>query len=219
MGRYFSDEELGAQIGQRLREVRGSDSRSKVQELTGLHPNTLANYENGRLPDVGFVTRFCKVYGINEQWLLTGVGAKKSVDCYVGDHVSVKVHDLSASSGRSLCLPHGRAEQSIFLPHHFLEETGLERDRLLAIYNHGTANLPDISDGDVLVVDTSCALENDGFYVIVAGNMLLCRMVERKIDGGVCTRLLNGSDVRLLSRDEAATLNIFGRVIWRLGTV
>lgn len=61
-------------LGQRIRALRGSQSRDKFAGELGIHRNTLARYESGqRIPDAGMVRRLCRVARVPPEWLLDGV--------------------------------------------------------------------------------------------------------------------------------------------------
>jgi len=62
-------------FGERLKTIRGSQSREAFASAFNVHPNTLARWEkNERSPDVAFVQRIAKDKGVNPNWLLLGEG-------------------------------------------------------------------------------------------------------------------------------------------------
>jgi transcriptional regulator with XRE-family HTH domain len=216
---------LGREIGERLREIRGRQSRADVQECTGIHPNTLAKYEGGRMPDSAFVIRFCEAYGINEAWLLTGREPRNRADARtvmeralgVGEFVPpfdgpvqapegfvlVPVFNIQASSGHgAFPAPSEEEREPLAFPTALLKRLASSGfDRLSIVFNRGESNEPDI-------------------YVFAHGDALMVKLIERFVDGRVALKARNpGYREEILSEEDAARLTIFGRVVWRGGLV
>lgn len=62
-------------VGARIAAVRGSISQVDFATRTGVHKNTLGNYERGdREPDAAFCRSVRSEFGIDINWLLTGDG-------------------------------------------------------------------------------------------------------------------------------------------------
>jgi transcriptional regulator with XRE-family HTH domain len=64
-----------AEIGQRLRELRGNESQADFARRLKADKNTIGNYERGdRSPDLDFLIRLKEVTGVSLDWLATGEG-------------------------------------------------------------------------------------------------------------------------------------------------
>lgn len=60
-------------IGQRLKEVRGRKSQAEFAEQLGVTHKSISNYEIGkRVPDVEFICKLMKDFGVDSTWLITG---------------------------------------------------------------------------------------------------------------------------------------------------
>ncbi len=61
-------------IGERIKKIRGSMSREKFSELSGISKNTLVNYETDKSsPDAAYLNRLLELFpDINPKWLLAG---------------------------------------------------------------------------------------------------------------------------------------------------
>lgn len=245
MGEKNTDEELGRQIGERLREVRGREPRVVVQAKTGISPSSLANYENGRLPDPAFIVRFCEAFGINEAWLLTGRGPKLREpqsrnlleQAYgVGEsqasfranlqapegYFLVPVFDVAASSGHGTFPTPSEDREPLAFPITQLRRLSSSTfEKLFVVFNRGDSNEPDIYDGDVMLVDRGIErLADDAFYVFEFEGALMVKLIERMLDGRVALKSRNPAyREEILSKDDAARLRVFGRVVWRGGLV
>lgn len=64
-------------IGKRIRQVRKTQdlTQQKFAEFLGMKQNTIATYEMGRAnPSDPTIKSICREFGINEEWLRTGMG-------------------------------------------------------------------------------------------------------------------------------------------------
>ena len=64
----------------RIKQIRKHYGLTQIDfgERIGLNGTTITGYENGRrVPNDAIIMTICNVYGINEQWLRTGVGDMK----------------------------------------------------------------------------------------------------------------------------------------------
>lgn len=101
-------------------------------------------------------------------------------------------------------------------------ETELKADpaRLLAVEAPDDSMMPTFSAGDILLADTSePKARGGGIYVLTIGSTLLVRRLQMKIDGSVIVSSDNATRYppEEIGKDDAASLNVVGRVIWRSG--
>lgn len=64
-------------IGERIKQVRKSKdlTQQKFADSLGMKQNTVATYEMGRTnPSDPAIKSICREFGVNEEWLRTGVG-------------------------------------------------------------------------------------------------------------------------------------------------
>jgi len=61
-------------IGDRIKQIRGSESREKFAVLTGISKNTLVNYEKcNSSPDAAYLNRLLEMFpDLSPKWLLVG---------------------------------------------------------------------------------------------------------------------------------------------------
>ena len=63
-------------IGERLLAVRGKTKQGEFARALEINPNTLRNYENGRvLPNQEVLERVCVQFSVSPEWLLLGTGS------------------------------------------------------------------------------------------------------------------------------------------------
>ena len=92
-------------LGDRLKEVRGVQSRDTFAAQFSVHRNTLAAWEKGQTaPDARFLEELCQRYNVTPQWFLLGEGNKEVDDAshpvWRGQSVS-----LSALQSGNACMP------------------------------------------------------------------------------------------------------------------
>jgi phage repressor protein C with HTH and peptisase S24 domain len=78
-----------------------------------------------------------------------------------------------------------------------------------------------IGDGDILVIDTKdTAINAFGVYVLVAGDKVVVKRVQKNIDGKLI--LLNDNLLyqdEVIDPDTASKIKVLGKVIWRGGRI
>ncbi len=223
MGKFSPYEAIGLEIGRRIRQVRGRDARIRVQELTDVHPNTLANYEAGRTPDARFIVSFCEAYGVSERWLLTGKGEMKTepthpleghtVPDVVEDMrglVSVPFYDARVSAGAEAA-EHIRGR--LVIARSWLRTMGINPSSAQLLMTTGDSMLPTIEDGDVVMFETNDEPVRDGIYIIRRDSDPLVKRLQRRLDGSVTLI----SDNRLYPEEvltalDARGLSVIGQV-------
>lgn len=104
-------------LGERLRKVRGTQSREAFSSQFFIHRNTLAAWEKGSTaPDGHFLRELCERYALNPSWLLLGQGPQKTQDIPAQDyHFSLNHVDPAIRSG-SPVFSHGLASSLEGIP-------------------------------------------------------------------------------------------------------
>lgn len=85
-------------IADRLRKTRGALSRKEFAERLNVHPNTVANYENGRDAPISYVVEVAQRLQVHLQWLATGEGPMRASD----DEPSFTHEQLSYAVARAV---------------------------------------------------------------------------------------------------------------------
>jgi transcriptional regulator with XRE-family HTH domain len=71
-------------LGEKIKEIRGKESRTDFAARFAIHANTLLRWENGeRQPDIEFLKKIILEYGISPEWLIFGEGEK---DAPIAEH-------------------------------------------------------------------------------------------------------------------------------------
>lgn len=199
------------------------DSRIAASRVAGVTPEQLARYvAAGAKPPFELVMRLARDKNISLDWL-AGLSGTREIGGSAGDEfVLVPVHDLRASSGHgAMAFDDTVGDHYAFRRAWVHSITRSREDQLAVVFNAGDANAPDIGDGDAMLIDRGVErIVDDAFYVFSRDNHLLTKMIERLVDGRVALKARNSAyETQTLSREEAARLTVFGRVLWRGGRI
>jgi phage repressor protein C with HTH and peptisase S24 domain len=223
------DDVLGREIGQRIREVRGADSREKVKSLTGWHPNTVAHYENGLLPNVAFLVAFSRAYGVDLNWLVTGEGSRPNPPSDVDEDelillsaanegvrvglVSVPYFEARAGAGAVQIAWDEKPVKTVALPQDIFSARGIRPDHVGLMMSSGSSMEPTISDGDLLLIDLAAQSRADGIFVIGRDGGVLVKRLQWRSDGSLIMISDNRAyEPEMLPRDDADDVRLIGRV-------
>ncbi|GFO67920.1 transcriptional regulator [Geomonas limicola] len=226
-------------IGERLKSVRGETSQDEAAKLLGVHKNTLGKYERGeRVPDAEFLVVMLETFPeIDPAWLLTGEGAKlrektgyrsaegvslKSVAIQKeglgpDEYVKVARYDVHASAGAGALVANEQIVDYIqFKPDWIKTALGASAKNLALISVKGDSMEPTLSDGDIVMVDTSDKqFEANAIYVLQNWGSLLVKRIQRKIDGTVVIKSDNQAyEPETVRGDLVEQLHVVGRVVW-----
>lgn len=99
-----------------------------------------------------------------------------------------------------------------------LRKRGVNPDRCMIIYADGDSMEPDITDGDVVMFDTSRTEIQDGrVYVIQVDGRELVKMLHRRPGGQVLVQSRNEAYPSYTVSSEQDGFRVLGRVIWTAG--
>lgn len=232
--------ETAPKIGERLRMVRGAVSLEEAAEDFGVHKNTLANYEKGtRIPDANFLNTVLEVFPeIDPAWLLTGEGAKlreEEISLFphreegrepgitepepAGGYVHVPRHKIAASAcGGTATSSEQIVDYMTFRAAWMHGNLRLRPDQAAVISVVGDSMEPYLADGDLVLIDTSVAqIERDSIYVLQAGDSLVIKRIQKKLDG---TLIISSDNPRyqpeMFQGDSVERIRVVGRMVRRL---
>lgn len=197
-------------------------SRAEAAEIAGVVPDQLRRYVQGAAkPPFEVIARLAEAKGASLDWLASGAGSLQD-DGGSADYVSIPIWDGEASSGHGSYAQADSIRGALLFDRAWL--IAIVRspiEKLCIVFNRGYSNAPDISDGDAMLVDRSIErLVDDAYYLFDEGGVLLVKMIERQVGGGIILKARNPEyETRALTKAEAAGVTVFGRVRWRGGVV
>ncbi|MEJ0026417.1 MAG: S24 family peptidase [Rhizomicrobium sp.] len=202
-------------MGERIRWLLDQfPNRVEAAEIAGVTPEHLASYIAGRAkPPFELVARLAAARNVSLDWLASGEGPRQAGDEEPEGFVAIPIQrDADAD-------PDGE-EDTVLFSAGFLRGLGTI-DKLRIVVQRGAANEPVIRDGDLLLVDTANdRITRDGLYVSLRDGRNFVRFVETAPNGTVTLKSRNPDyGTQTLTPEEAARLQIFGRVRWRSGAI
>ncbi|HXC54607.1 MAG TPA: LexA family transcriptional regulator [Rhizomicrobium sp.] len=210
-------------LGERLRWLLNLfESRSEAGAIANVTPEHLPSYISGRTkPRFEAIVRLAAAKNVSLDWLATGRGERNNDDAEPEGFVAIPLQpdaDARIDAGAEATLLFARAWLATLVE---APQTGLR-----IVIQRGNANEPAVKDGDALLVDTAvdriakAASDEDALYVFVRDGHHVARFVETFVDGRVVLKARNPAFApQTLSPEEAAKLQIFGRVRWRGGAI
>ncbi len=203
------------ELGERIRWLLDQfPNRVEAAEIAGVTPEHLASYIAGRAkPPFELVARLAAARNVSLDWLASGEGPRQAGDEEPEGFVAIPIQrDADAD-------PDGE-EDTVLFSAGFLRGLGTI-DKLRIVVQRGAANEPVIRDGDLLLVDTANdRITRDGLYVSLRDGRNFVRFVETAPNGTVTLKSRNPDyGTQTLTPEEAARLQIFGRVRWRSGAI
>lgn len=231
----LSTEQLRADVGARIKEVRGSEDQGEFAATVGVSPGTLGRYERGeRLPDAEFLAAIALKRDVSADWLLTGAPPKefsarwKVHGQILAEHLRAKyygtesfylmpLYDIRAAAGYgALVEDQPPTDYRAFSRAWLAQEIRVQPfDRLALVTIAGNSMEPDLHDGEVVMIDKGDSeVLREGAYVFFLDGHVFVKKLALRGD-----RLLiissNGDhatqELKLLQ--EHVTFRIIGRVI------
>lgn len=112
-------------IGERLLFVRGEMKQGEFAKRLNINPNTLRNYESGRvLPNQDILERVCVQFSVNPTWLLLGIGAEKNEEAALAPKANTAACSRCVELYEKLTLAQGKVIQAQEQKEALLKENG-----------------------------------------------------------------------------------------------
>lgn len=183
-----------------------------------MHKNTLSNILNGPGdPGISRVAAIAAKVGVSLDWILSGraaevpPGANDAAEDLV--RLPMLTPALSAGGGAEAS---GATRQADWLfPRSWLRRSFGHDDHLELVRVAGDSMLPDLQDGDWVMIDRRRRDPRDGLYALRLEDTLLVKRLQFQ---GRTIRVVSSNPsyppLELDRQDEALDLEIIGRVVW-----
>ena len=190
--------------------------------LAGKHP-----------PNTKYLRRMRAVWGVSPEFMLSGVGSIRAgrtradlrsvmVPDAPSDYVLVPRFGVRAAAGSGALVATEEVQSFLAFRNDWVRRTLRRNPGDLAVIEAvGDSMEPTIANGDVLLIDRSEErIRDNAIYVLLAGDELVVKRVQRRMDG----TLMILSDNKAYSSEEvpshkAIDLKVIGRVFWAGGNV
>lgn len=217
-------------IGERLRLVRNKFGLTQPAAASkfNIPVGTLKQYEKGPSEPGAGALRGLAEGGINTNWLLTGEGDMLLADApqrpelpvaaidLHEDFALVSLYNVEASAGHGAVVGEEQEISQLAFRKKWLKNKNLRQDKLALIKTRGDSMEPTLSDGDLLLVDTSIEkIIDDAIYVIQTDHQLVVKRLQQSFDGSLAVISDNPRyNQQRLDPEQAIGLKIAGRVCW-----
>lgn len=219
----------------RLKTLMGTEKPYPWAASLGIAQATFNRmWKEGWIPKGETLLLISEKTGCSIDWLLTGSGPKKrgepgntfasapvtqyaNADELGKNYVLVPRFDVKASAGGgSLIHSEQVVDHLVFKLEWVNRALGVSPKHLALISVKGDSMEPTLSDGDLVLIDTSAGnIENNAIYVLQYNGTLLVKRIQKKLDGSVLIISDNSMyKQEVLTGDLAAQLNVIGRVVW-----
>lgn len=214
-------ETIKTDLGQRIRTLRGNETRDAFCERNGFTKETFGNYERGdRVPDSEFLAQLREKTGVDLNWLTTGKRTKTPSDALIGigpEFALLPRYDVEASAGAGMTALEELEIERIAFRMDWLREIGLDPKQAGLLTARGDSMSPTIPDGSLMLVDLRKGDQprTGLIYVIVLDGELLVKRISRNVDKTI--DLISDNPlypVQKIAQVDFDKLFIAGRVFW-----
>lgn len=200
----------------------------------GIPPSTFQGYLQGRMPHVDHLLRIRETYGANIDWIMSGEGSiyvqgegrvKETSETPITpeeeeegrEYVRVPRYEVAASAGGGAFV---ESEQIVdylsFRSEWVRNALGVSLNALALINVIGDSMEPTLSDGDVVLLDTTLrGVQDSAIYVMQLNGTLLVKRIQHRLDGSLEVMSDNSRyKPETVSGEAINQLKIIGRVVW-----
>jgi phage repressor protein C with HTH and peptisase S24 domain len=217
--------------------VRLAGGQGRVAQLTDRTTRQIRRYLDGDEAPLTVVSRIAEAANVTLDWLVSGrlpVHHLDTLDQFreaatdgamVGESdgfVLIPRFGVAASAGAGSMVEADAIDGFISFRESWVRRTlGLNPKRLALISAEGDSMRPTITEGDVLLIDTSIRRVRDSaIYVLRLDGVLLVKRLRLRMDGSVDVISDNPAyQPELLTATHVESLSIAGRVVWHGGLV
>jgi phage repressor protein C with HTH and peptisase S24 domain len=230
----YSAANSGAFIARLQEIVRHWPSADRLARATGVSPSAFRKWLRGDAePSRERLVALAQAAGVSVGWLAGGEGPPPRLGSALvpsrltpgapgihrRDYLLLPKRPESAAAGAESPPPVGPAEFIAFRRDWVRSEFGIEPDHLLMEMAVGESMLPNIQDGDLLLVDTTeNRFRSFGVYVLEVGGERLVKRVQPKLDGSLTLISDNAAyEPEHIPSGQAGNIAVVGRVVWICG--
>lgn len=216
--------EITGRLNQVVDELAGGNVTAFAKKI-GVSQATLHNYMKGRTPSTESLYNICNKCGVNLNWLVTGQGSQYISETPIApeeeiegkEYVRVPRYEVAASAGGGAFV---ESEQIVdylsFRSEWVRNALGVSPKALALINVIGDSMEPTLSDGDVVLLDTTLqGVQDSAIYVMQLNGTLLVKRIQNRLDGSLEVMSDNSRyKPETVSGEAINQLKIIGRVVW-----
>jgi phage repressor protein C with HTH and peptisase S24 domain len=218
LGDVGSPQEAARAVGQRIKEFRNDAPIKSLCVLAKISEKEWEAIENGEaLPDYDQAVRISEALGYTPIDVL-GPEAYNFIKADLEDYVLVPQYDVEVSAGDGAQNDHELPlSHFAFLKSWLVGKKGLHKGGLFVVTVRGDSMEPDLSEGDVVLVDRSRQeISEDGLFVVRMSSWLYVKRLQR-LPGGQVRVLSNNPKYAPMEVDPETPeqeFQVIGKVVW-----
>lgn len=200
----------------------------------GVSPSGIHRLMEGGTPGMPLLIKICDAFNISSDWLSRGIGQKylssenvdmpnlavlntlgESVD--LNEFVFIPRYNISASAGHGCDVSQEMYMHSMAFRKYWIDNVlGVCAKDLIAIGVKGDSMEGEISDGDVILINTADKHLNNGIYVIRIDGDLIVKRIQKlpgnKIEVSSTNNVYRPFEIDLSNQPN--DFGAIGRVVW-----
>ncbi|MDL2275634.1 XRE family transcriptional regulator [Desulfosarcina sp. OttesenSCG-928-G10] len=179
------------QLGDRIKEVRGSMSQSELGSRLNVSQRTIGYYErNERLPDADFIRLICSEFDVDPRWLLFGgdkknTGSdKKQEDPASLDYEYIPMAETKLSAGHGSFVLSEDIERYYAFRKRWIKCNATSKNNLVLMQVTGDSMSPTLQNCDTVMIDSGRTSIKEGmiYALRVEDTVMVKRLVHRLND-------------------------------------
>lgn len=223
-------------LGKRVKEARDAAKLTQAQlaEMVGVSQSAIHALESRDSQSSKFIVELARVLKVPASWLKNGgelvADTHKNYDVEAANspseetHVIIPRYNVHAACGNGLLNDHVEVNGGLAFMRSWIRDMGWKAANLVVIYARQDSMAPTITDGAVLLVDTSqTAPESGRVYVL---NWFGEERVKRLHRVGASRYRVSSDNPNkaefpdeVIDFEESPDVRIIGRVVWQGGTL
>lgn len=217
--------EVRGRISELVKNVGGPSAAARLLEMSR---EQVSKWSSGDArPPLLAIAKMCDAADTSLDWIVFGAPFQPSLSARVGvparggDVVRLPMFDVQASAGPGARNDAPRIVEKLPFSKSLLDQLSIREGKAHVIRARGDSMEPTISDGAIVLIDTSYTrVKDDGIYALVIGDDVRIKRVAKGWQGAL--QLLSDNDryqMEQLSPPDAEGLQVAGKVVWAGGEI
>jgi len=215
------DPKADPKVQKRLKDARkaaGFETAEAFAEKANISDVTYRAYENGtrRLTEIR-ARKIAPYLSVSWLWLTDGIAEEEHSD----EYETIKAYDIQASAGPGRTFSEENVKYNLPFRREWLKSiTVASTDKLALVDVSGDSMEPTLSDGDIVLIDTSQTNPlKDGIYYISYDSEGLVKRLQYNPATKKIEVISDNEKYRPFTVPKEAPFKVLGKVLWKAGRV
>lgn len=210
-------------FSERLKKLMGDMSRAEFAEKCEISVGALRNYLDDGMPSADKALRIARLFNVSIEWLIEGASTeatKANKSQKTAEYIGIPRYNASLAAGDGFW----NEEKAELLDHIPFTKEFLRRrlgrstaKDLLIMSADGESMEPQISDGDLVMIDQRKQTLKDGIFAFVHNGEARVKWLRKTISGDIEVISLNTSPLfpkEIIKKEETDAFQLIGKVVW-----